>query len=159
MCTLYFLSVLYLFRKYESTVQSSCTTTFVQYFRTFVQINTGHVTHARTVRVQCTVLSYFEKNQQKNVLVTKTSTKGYARAPARETYLLPRMRSRRVSFCTIAFQASTPNFLRRGFCVHALCRERGTRTSRIAISGKIYDFFVTRAKVVKPRRNNILRMP
>jgi hypothetical protein len=61
-------------------------------------------------------------------------------------------------FCTIAFQASTPNFLRRGFCVHALCRERGTRTSRIAISGKIYDFFATRAKVKKSRRS-IVRMP
>jgi hypothetical protein len=60
------------------------------------------------------------------------------------------MRSRRISLCTIAFQASTPNFLRRGFCVHALCRERGTRTSRIAISGKIYDFFVTRSIVRMP---------
>ena len=80
----------------------------------------------------------------------KTRTKGYARAPSRETYLLPRMRSRRISLCTIAFQASTPNFLRRGFCVHALCRERGTRTSRIAISGKIYDFFVTRSIVRMP---------
>ena len=148
---MYFLSVLYL----ESTkVQSRATVVVLSYFRT----NKYGSRNARTY-CTCTVLSYFEKNQQKNVLVTKTSTKGYARAPARETYLLPRMRSRRVSFCTIAFQASTPNFLRRGFCVHALCRERGTRTSRIAISGKIYDFFVTRAKVVKPRRNNILRMP
>ena len=35
----------------------------------------------------------------------------YARAPSRGTLLLPRMRSRRFFFCTISFQASTPNFL------------------------------------------------
>eukprot|EP00982_Pelagococcus_subviridis_P015162 31381-Pelagococcus_subviridis.AAC.3 len=68
------------------------------------------------------------------------------------------MRSRRIFFCTIAFQASTPNFLRRGFRVHALCRERGTRSSRFVISGKICDFFATRAKVEKPR-HSIVRIP
>ena len=35
----------------------------------------------------------------------------YARTPARETLLLPRMRSRRFFFCTISFQATTPNLL------------------------------------------------
>ena len=88
----------------------------------------------------------------------KTRKKVYARAPARETYLLPRMESRRIFFCTIAFQASTPNLPSLGFHVHALCRERGTRTSRIAISGKIYDIFATRAKVEKPRLGAV-RMP
>ena len=33
----------------------------------------------------------------------------YARTPARETLLLPQMRSKRIFFCTIAFRASTPN--------------------------------------------------
>ena len=145
----------------ESTkVQSSCTTTFVlSYLRT----NKYGSRNARTY-CTCTVYTYctfvLRKKPAKKRTCTctgtrdkkqkKTRTKGYARAPSRETYLLPRMRSRRISLCTIAFQASTPNFLRRGFCVHALCRERGTRTSRIAISGKIYDFFVTRSIVCMP---------
>ena len=68
--------------------------------------------------------------------------------PRRETYLLPRMRSRRIFFCTIAFQASTPTHVG-VFRVHALCREWGTRSSRIAISGKICAFFATRAKFEK----------
>ena len=61
-------------------------------------------------------------------------------------------------FASSVFRASTPNFLRGLLRVHALCRERGTRSSRIAISGKICAFFATRAKVKKPPRSAV-RMP
>ena len=59
------------------------------------------------------------------------------------------MRSRRFLFAPSRSRHQGWTSYGGGFRVHALCREWGTRSSRIAISGKICAFFATRAKFEK----------